>query len=213
MATPDPLLALQADVASYYGQTLRRHGTTPLGVDWTCEPTQQLRFVQLLGIVAPARPFTVNDLGCGCGALLPFMRRRHRAGDIDYLGIDIAESMVQAARKLHARRRNARFECALSPSRIADYGIASGVFNVRLAHGDGPWTEWVARTLATLAETSRVAFAVNFLDHLPPGATGPRELYRTTPDEWRGWCERKLGWRCEVRASYGLREFTLHCRR
>jgi SAM-dependent methyltransferase len=201
---------LLAEVAGYYGDKVQRHGATPHGADWTCEPTQQLRFVQLLKIVDGPR-FTLNDLGCGYGALLPFMRRHRRAGDFDYLGLDIAPAMVSAARALHGRRRNARFECAAAPSRVADYTVASGTFNVRLARSDADWRRFVAATLHQIASTTRLAFAVNFIDAERAGGMPP-ELYCADPREWSDWCSSELGWTATVLRGYGLREFTLQCR-
>jgi SAM-dependent methyltransferase len=210
VSAPAALDAMQADVASYYGAKIARHGPTPFGVDWTCEPTQQLRFVQLLKVTGPGRFFTLNDLGCGYGALLPFLRQRRLAREFDYLGIDVAPAMIDAARALHGRRRNARFECSAAPSRVADFTVASGIFNVRFAHGDDAWSELVERTLRTMADCSRLAFAVNFID-ASVGRDMPGQLYRADADEWRAWCEKELGWRCEVLRGYGMREFTLHC--
>lgn len=205
------LQAAQARVASYYGGKIRQYGSTPLGVDWTCEPTQQLRFVQLLKVVRPGGFFTLNDIGCGYGALLSFMRQRHRAREFDYLGVDIAQPMIACAQALHGRRRNARFECGQAPSRIADYCLASGIFNVRLDCADDVWQDVVMSTLRIMAAASRRAFAVNFLESSPDAEDGPRELYRTDAARWQAWCGDELGWRCDVLRNYGLREFTLHC--
>jgi hypothetical protein len=47
---------------------IRKFGATPLGVDWTCVSTQQLPFVQLLKL-CDTSPASLNDLGCGYGAI------------------------------------------------------------------------------------------------------------------------------------------------
>lgn len=211
MTAPGGLHAAQQRVAAYYGGKVARFGPTPLGVDWTCEPTQQLRFVQLLKVIEPGSHFTINDFGCGYGALLPFLRQRRLARDFDYLGLDIAQPMIDAARALHARRRNARFECGETPSCAADYSVASGIFNVRLDVPDAQWRGLVMRTLRIMAASSTRAFAVNFLQPVPKDVASPPELYRPGAQEWRRWCEKEFGWRCEVLSGYGLREFTLHC--
>lgn len=202
------LAEIHAEVAAYYAGRLRRHGASPLGVDWTCQPTQELRFVQLLKVVQPRAPFTVNDVGCGYGALLTFMRRRWRAKDFDYLGTDVCAPMVEAARRLHARRRNARFEMAAADLREADYALASGIFNVRLGLAQEAWTRFVQDTLRRLSASSRMGFAVNFLD-AEAGVSWPAGLYAAKPATWQRWCEQQTGWRTEVLRGYGLREFTL----
>jgi len=73
-AGPDDggLAAVRAGISDYYTARIRKFGATPLGVDWTCQPTQELRFVQLLTVCDFASAFSLNDLGCGYGALLSF---------------------------------------------------------------------------------------------------------------------------------------------
>jgi len=66
--------AIRQRVSEYYGGKVRRHGMTPRGVDWESEPMQRLRFVQLLKLFEDAPgPFSLADLGCGYGAMLPFI--------------------------------------------------------------------------------------------------------------------------------------------
>jgi len=54
-----------SDVEAYYGARVAKYGATPRGVDWSCQATQSLRFVQLLRICDFAAPFALNDVGCG----------------------------------------------------------------------------------------------------------------------------------------------------
>ena len=61
-------------VASYYSEKLAQHGQTPQGADWNSEESQTLRFEQLTKVIIPGRPFSVNDLGCGYGALYDYLR-------------------------------------------------------------------------------------------------------------------------------------------
>lgn len=49
---------LHASVARYYGAKAARYKATPLGVDWSCRATQELRFAKLLKLCdfgAPVR--------------------------------------------------------------------------------------------------------------------------------------------------------------
>ena len=54
-----------ADVEAYYSARVAKHGATPLGVDWSCWASQNLRFVQLLKLCDFSGPFVLNDIGCG----------------------------------------------------------------------------------------------------------------------------------------------------
>ena len=109
-ATPGALAGLRHRVGAYYTDRIARHGPTPEGVAWTCGPTQELRFVQLLKVCDFSGPFSLNDLGCGYGALVGFIRRRYRGARVDDLGIDLSEAMVGAAQRLWARQQHAKFE-------------------------------------------------------------------------------------------------------
>ncbi|MBR0899859.1 class I SAM-dependent methyltransferase [Bradyrhizobium tropiciagri] len=203
---PEP----HAKVRDYYSGTLERHGPTPLGVDWPNVLSQHLRFVQLLKLCDFARPFSLNDFGCGYGALLEFLATRHGDAEVTYRGIDISPAMIAAARARWAGNTRATFTEGSQCGAVADYSLASGIFNVRLGHPVAAWEEYVGAILADLAASSRIGFAVNFM--LPrDDARTEAGLYRTAPERWIGFCKR-LG-RVEVVTDYGMREFTLLVRR
>jgi len=69
-------------------------------------------------------------VGCGYGALLGYLGEHHPGTDIDYLGYDISPSMIRRARELWRGRAATRFAVADAGSRVADYSVASGLFNV-----------------------------------------------------------------------------------
>src|SRR5688500_15814394 len=96
------------EVARYYASKLDAHGTTPRGVDWNGEAGQLLRFDQLVRIVRGEGAFMLHDLGCGYGALVDHLSARFP--DFTYVGWDVSQEMVQAARSLHAAQPRARFE-------------------------------------------------------------------------------------------------------
>ena len=123
----NPLLA---GVSRYYTAKVQQHGATFGGVDWNSDASQILRFRQLLKVIDTDDPFTLNDYGCGYGALVDYMVKSGLS--FRYRGFDISEEMVRAARQSHAASDSCEFvssEDALSP---ADYTVASGVFNVKL---------------------------------------------------------------------------------
>lgn len=204
---------LLADVEQYYTKKITTHGATPLGVDWSCVPTQEMRFVQLLKLCDFGSPVTLNDVGCGYGALLAFLAKRYRAKTIDYLGIDLSAAMVTQARQLWSRRAHTAFTAASTCPRVADYSVASGIFNVKLNQPDGLWERFVAKTLADMHASSKQGFAVNFLAPLPPGMLCIPELYRAPPDAWVEHCRRTFNAKVEVIAGYGMREYTLLARK
>jgi SAM-dependent methyltransferase len=199
-------------VSAYYTAKLARHGAIPLGVDWACEATQRLRFVKLLKICAFDAPVSVNDLGCGYGALAVFLAERYPAAAIDYVGIDLAPVMIQRARRRHRGKPLTRFVVGRTIPRQADYAVASGIMNVKLEQPLDLWEAVVRTTLDDMHRTSRIGFAVNFLGSPNPDAP-PDQLYCPPPETWARYCERALGCSVEILSDYGMREYTLLVRR
>lgn len=212
--SPDIFLpGLHADIARYYTAKVLAHGATPEGVDWGCAPTQELRFVQLLRVCDFTEPFSINDLGCGYGALLGFLRKRHRRCAINYLGIDVSPAMVDQARLLWRRYRRTAFAVGSENPRMADYSVASGLFNVQQDQPVAIWTLFVQQVLTGLLATSRKGFAINFLAPLSRDMKPKQGLYRPAPDIWMNYCTKTLGQQPELLTGYGLNEFTLLVRR
>ncbi len=163
--------------------------------------------MQLLKICDFAKPFRLNDFGCGYGALLEYLAMRHAGAAVAYHGVDISPAMIEAASDRWSNNARATFAVGSRCGRMADYSVSSGVFNVRLGHPVREWESYIESVLADLRDNSRLGFAVNFM---LPHDTQPseQELYRTEPRRWVGACE-KLGAKVEVLGGYGLREFTL----
>jgi len=199
---------LYKGVAQYYTGTLRRFGPTPLGVDWSCAPTQALRFRKLLIVCDFHEPFSLNDIGCGYGALLEYLADYHPDHVIDYLGVDLSQAMVSRARKLWPGQSH-KFEQGPAASRTADYSIASGIFNVMLDQPVDMWERFVATTLSQLHESSRRGFAVNFVTAPRSGQDIRRGLYGTTPERWIDFCRSEFSRDVTLIYGYGMSEFTL----
>ncbi len=67
--------------------------------------------------------------------------------------------------------------------------------------------------LQSLHATSRVGFAVNFLQPPKADELSPKELYRPSAERWIGYCEKVLRSSVELVTDYGMREYTLLVRR
>jgi SAM-dependent methyltransferase len=202
---------LLGEVAHYYSEKLAQYGDTPRGVDWNGEESQTLRFEQLSKIVAGAGAFSLNDLGCGYGALLDFLSDRLPLAS--YLGIDVCKDMVAIARRRHQGHKQARFLTAAEPDRIADYGVASGVFNVRLGRNDAEWFDYLQGALDVLDRTSRRGFAFNCLTSYSDEDKKRDYLYYAAPCRLFDLCKRKYSRHVSLLHDYGLYEFTILVRK
>ncbi len=203
---------LLKEVASYYSEKLIRHGETPLGVDWNGAEGQILRFEQLCKIIpAGTEGFSLNDLGCGYGALTDFLRDIYPI--YSYIGIDVSIEMVRAARSRQVIPTEARFITAEKPDAVADYGVASGIFNVRLGRTDAEWYEYLQATLDVLDQTSRLGFAFNCLTSYSDANKKRDYLYYADPCQLFDLCKRQYSPSVALLHDYGLYEFTVLIRK
>jgi len=200
-----------ADVARYYSTKLAEHGDTARGVDWNGEESQITRFEQLTRIILQKAPFSINDLGCGYGALLDYLNLHCR--DFSYMGADIAVDMIQAALARHADTPRAKFTVAGEPDEVADYSVASGIFNVRLDHSDAEWTNYIEATLDVLNQRSRKGFAFNCLTSYSDPDRRRSYLYYADPCVLFDQCKRRYSRHVALLHDYGLYEFTILVRK
>lgn len=201
-----------SDVASYYSEKLATHGDTPRGVDWNGEEGQMIRFEQLCKIIAPETPnFSLSDLGCGYGALFDFLTTKHPL--CSYLGVDVSAEMTQVAHLRNAAFQNARFITASEPDVISDYGVASGIFNVRLKRTNAEWHDYMQTTLDVLDRTSRLGFSFNCLTSYSDEDKKRDYLYYTDPCQLFDLCKRRYSRQVALLHDYGLYEFTILVRK
>lgn len=199
--------AIRQVIGAYYSDRIKRFGPTANGVDWRDEASQELRFAQFDCLWRDERSFSLNDLGCGYGALVDYLLAR--GFQPDYHGIDLSSDMVAAARTLHDDAEGARFLIGAQPDRRARFTVASGIFNVRREVARDEWHAYVLRTIHSLAEWSEAGFAFNVLSgHSDPQLQRP-DLYYAHPGELLDFCGRSISRHLMLVQDYGLFEFTL----
>jgi SAM-dependent methyltransferase len=195
------------EVADYYSAKLAEHGETPHGVDWNGDESQVLRFKQLVKVVDQKDKFSLNDLGCGYGALFDYLASNCQ--DFIYNGYDISVDMIRAASARYIGVNNAQFAVACEPPDTADYGIASGIFNVRLGLSDILWRDYIEATLDVLHRTSRRGFAFNCLTSYSDADKMRDYLYYADPCALFDVCKRRYSPDVALLHDYGLYEFTI----
>ena len=194
----------------YYEGKLAEHGSNARGVDWNSEASQQLRFAQLARLFDGDPNASVLDYGCGYGALAAHLREGGHAGP--YLGFDISEQMVTAA------RAGTAFDgCAFSSRREdlvpMDYAVASGVFNVKQSATTEDWHEYVLATIDDLAALGRRGFAFNALSTRSDPERRRVDLYYADPTWMFDHCCRRFSRMVALLHDTPLYEFTLLVRR
>jgi SAM-dependent methyltransferase len=198
-------------VQRYYSAKIAEHGPTARGVDWNDQASQELRFEQLLKVCDLESPFTINDYGCGYGALGSYLEQR--GCSFRYTGFDISERMLEKARELADRSELYRFVSAEDELERADYTVASGVFNVRLDADDEAWERHVLATLQRLDELSARGFAFNMLTSYSDPERMRPDLYYADPLRIFDHCKRTFSRWVALLHDYGLYEFTILVRK
>jgi len=203
--------SLLTEVSDYYSEKLALHGETPRGVDWNGEVSQKLRFGELCRIIDDRDKFSLNDLGCGYGALFDFLHSRYSG--CSYSGIDISEGMIEAAKIRYQGVENTRFILADTPDEVADYSLASGIFNVRLGSSDEQWLSYIESTLDILDRTSRVGFSFNCLTRYSEKGKMREYLYYADPCMLFDFCKQRYSKNVALFHDYDLYEFTIQVRK
>ena len=205
---------LLAPIAKVFSNRLAECGPRASGVYWTSEGGQQLRFEVLLGIVSPADQarggVTVNDLGCGYGALFDMLVDDPMMIDGRYYGYDISAGMVRAANARHVDHR-VEFIQSASATRAADYSLVSGTYNMKMGNRRDEWQDYVFASLRDLWRKTAKGLAFNML--AGTGADHPGGLYFAHAGDYFDFCAAQLSPNVELKRGYGLDEWTIFVRR
>ena len=199
------------NVRRYYGEKVRTHGATARGVDWNSSDSQRLRFEQLLKLAGGGRRFSVNDYGCGYGALADYLR--DEGYSFRYRGFDISPQMIAEAGELHPATEEVAFVGEERALGVADYTVASGIFNVKLQVPAAEWEAYVLETLGAIDGLSRRGFAFNLLTNYSDAEFMRPDLYYADPLFYFDLCKRKFSRFVSLLHDYPLYEFTLLVRK
>lgn len=198
-------------VRHYYGSKVSQFGPTPRGADWNSRESQVLRFEQLLKVARDPGPLSLNDYGCGYGALVDYLV--DRGYTFQYSGYDISKEMINEARKHHGRRPECRFLTTRSRLTAANYTVASGIFNVRLSTPDDVWRDYVFSTLHDFNGLSEKGFAFNALTSYADRERMRPDLYYADPALLFDYCKRHFSRFVSLIHDYPLYEFTILVRK
>ena len=148
-----------------YRNRLADRGASAQGVFWRSETSQIARFDALLSLVhqlAPQKPVTIADIGCGYGAMFDFIKTKPAYAQTIYCGVDINAAMVNACQQKHPTEQ-ALFKCGNAPQTTVDFAIFSGTFN--LTHCDDPalWMDYIFDSLERCMKKARYALVLNLL--------------------------------------------------
>lgn len=204
------LTAIQEKVENYYSDKILQYGATPAGVDWNSPESQQLRFEQLVKVCDGSTKFSINDYGCGYGAMCDYLSRQDF--QFQYTGYDLSEPMINEARRLNENKDNCEFIIG-DLLKEADYTVASGVFNVKMDVDPKEWEEYVLGVLDKFNQNSGKGFSFNALTSYSDKEYMKEKLYYPDPCFYLDYCKRNFSAYVALLHDYPLYEFSVIVRK
>jgi len=199
------------NVAEYYSDKIVTYGVTPKGVDWSSKESQLLRFEQLLKVCDYQSHFSINDYGCGYGALVDYMNSQKY--HFNYFGYDISPQMLKQAEEIYNNYPHVVFSSGKSDLPISDYTVASGIFNVKRNIEISEWEQYILATLNDLFKLSKHGFAFNILTKYSDVDKMRPDLYYGDPCFLFDYCKTNFSKNVAILHDYNLYEFTVIVRK
>lgn len=194
-------------IKDLYEGNLAEYGTTSKSVGWRDEASQALRFERLARLIdAGGADFTVNDWGCGYGAMFGYLDRAFGPRLARYTGYDISQEMLDAARRQCGALRT-NFVLGSDVTVEADYTFVSGTFNVKLQASDADWDHYIKRHLEAMFAKSRRGLAFNLLTSYVDWKA--ENLFYADPGDFVDFCKTRLSRFVTLHHDYGLYEWTI----
>jgi SAM-dependent methyltransferase len=198
-------------LVTHYERCLERYGPTPQGVDWPNVPDLAVRFHTLLGLLDGAAPEprpVLLDLGCGPGLLLDYLRATGRLETVEYRGIDLSPSMVEAA---CARWPNHDISCRdvvknPLPEHSVDYVIMNGVLTEKQTLSHEAMARIAKELIVAAFTAARVGIAFNAMSRHVDWQRP--ELFHWGFDELSVFLREHISRHYAFRSDYGLYEYT-----
>nr|MBP7323910.1 class I SAM-dependent methyltransferase [Deltaproteobacteria bacterium] len=194
-------------IERYYTDKLEQYGPSARGVDWNGSESQQLRFDQLLKVCDLPGIVSLNDYGCGYGALVDHLLKKNLS--FTYCGYDISPAMINAANELHKDVSACSFSDTVAMLTPADYTVASGIFNVKLEKTDSEWRDYIVDTLEIIASLSKKGFSFNCLSRYSDPEYQRSYLYYADPLFLFDLCKTRYSRFVSLIHDYPLYEFSI----
>jgi SAM-dependent methyltransferase len=199
----------------FYKEQLELYGTTAQGVNWKNEEAQVVRFIQILKILEnESESFSINDLGCGYGALAPFMLKAGFQNFV-YRGYDLSKDMIEKAKETYRDISQASFYTIQKTQEMeeADYCVASGIFNKKLSLKEFEFLSYILETLEIMNEKSKKGFAFNMLTSYSDKDKQREDLYYANPSFIFDYCMRNFSRNVALLHDYKAYDFTILVRK
>jgi len=193
-------------ITNFYQGYFDRYGVSPLSVGWEDEAAQELRFSKLIDLIDSSQDsVSVNDFGCGYGALYKFLLEK-KVSLRKYYGYDLCTDMLRAARNSIPDEK-AIFTESEQILFSADYSFVSGTFNLKLSVSADIWAEYIQKMLLEMAAKSVKGMAFNLLSSYVDQKHDI--FYYADPCQYFKFCKRNISRCVSLIHDYAYQEWTM----
>lgn len=188
--------------AELYNKRYQELGRNIKTVGWGSKADQKLRFEMLFRDLDPTGK-RILDVGCGLGDLIPFLEEK-TGGDYFYIGIDIADRLIEDARKTFKGDNKSFIVGDVFSLQEIDVDIA--VLSGALSFKSEGIEDYAKDTISKMFSISKEVVALNFLTKYVDFELEKNMHYE--PEKVFKW-GKSLASKVNLFHDYPLYEFTL----
>lgn len=148
------------DLKAYWDRNAEKYGDTPRALDWGSWESQRMRFEVLSRILPDGYSGSVLDVGCGLGDLYGYLTGRW---EIQYLGIDISEKMLEIAKKKYPEVTFKLHDMTKKLDMKFGYVLLSGSLNKRISLDPVDQYKWTETILRNMWGSCKIGMTFNML--------------------------------------------------
>ena len=146
-----------------FRQRFKEFGATPKGSFWLSKTRQNNRFSiiceQVKGNVDKL-PASIADVGCGYGALVPFLKQNNCFPLARYYGSDICSELI-AYCKAHWEDEEHIFNIGIGPDNPVTVTVMSGTYNLSVTKLIDDWEDYIFQCLEICWSMTETAMIFN----------------------------------------------------
>lgn len=201
---------IENDLVNYYSQKGEGNYFNAVSVGWKDKNAQRIRFEQICRALSDKDNFSINDLGCGLGHFFEYLNENNFA-NFTYAGYDHLQEMVNGANILYSMYDNVSFFKINSSEELnlADFTIASGIFNLKFQMSDIEWIEYIKSTLKLMSKKSTKGVVFNILSSYSDIEYQKQELFYADPCYFFDFCKREISSNVSLFHDYNQFDFTI----
>tara|TARA_Y100000780_G_C13661627_1_gene408879 strand:+ start:449 stop:1123 length:675 start_codon:yes stop_codon:yes gene_type:complete len=192
-----------------FSKSVKIHGSKPKAVAWNNQEKQFRRFQIFAGLfplIPSETSFSINDLGCGYGAMFAAYKDLPEFKNGSYYGYDISIEMLLEAKK-HLDDPRASWIQSHLATEEADFSFVSGTYNLNMDADKDQWRTYIENNLLQLWSKTRLALGFNMLSAHSPKRQ--KTLYYADPEHFLAFCTKNMNGRVQLVNRLAPEEFVI----